>query len=63
MKYSDHKRIIKAIDECDEVLMNNPFICGASNAVKACVEGAIIERRNNLFQQLKAAGVSIDEVV
>ena len=74
MKIQEFRKILKAIDECDDSIKSinvHGFVIGgncinykiASAELKSCVEGAIIQRRHNLIERLKMAGVSIDEVV
>ena len=70
MKISEFRKILKAIDECDAVVktqnMHGIVVISrekASQELLTCVEGAIIQRRHNLIERLKMAGVQIDELV
>lgn len=74
MKISEFRKILKAIDECDEsiksinvhglVIVKDGFIAEESSSeLKACVEGAVIQRRHNLLERLKMAGVNVEETV
>ena len=63
MKISEFRRVLKAIEECDDCMKNrNPFSL-VSGDLGSCIAGAVIQRRHNLIEQLKQAGVNVDEVV
>ena len=78
MKIQEFRKILKAIDECDDSIKSlnvhgflvSGNICHnvlsrkkASNEIESCVQGAIIQRRHNLIERLKMAGVSIEEQI
>ena len=74
MKIQEFRKILKAIDECDDsiksinlhgVLIGGHILSSkiGSAELKSCVEGAIIQRRHNLIERLKMAGVQFEEVV
>ena len=74
MRIQEFRKILKAIDECEDCIksinVHGFAISGnvtshkaASAELKTCVEGAIIQRRHNLIERLKMAGVSIEEQI
>ena len=78
MKISEFRKILKAIDECEysiksinvhgfhitESIGSNVVTKNrVSQELKTCVQGAVIQRKHNLIERLKMAGVSIDELV
>ena len=73
MNIKNFRKILNAIDECDEVIksfnlhgvryLTEDNAKRTSNEIKACFEGALIERRANMLSQLKNAGVCIDELI
>lgn len=62
MKISEFRKFLDAIDECDDVIKASTFL-HLSSGLRGAIAGAIIERRANMLDQLKAAGVNVDEVV
>lgn len=74
MKISEFKRLLLAIDECDVAIKGinihgacfkeiNGYPLEASDGLKLAFKVAIIQRRASMLDQLKAAGVNVDEVV
>jgi hypothetical protein len=63
MKISEFRRVLKAIEECDDCIKNRTLFSLVSGGLGTCIAGAVIQRRHNLIEQLKMAGVNIEEVV
>ena len=76
MKISGLRKVLGAIDECDDSIKSInihgfqirsqellPSKSAGSKEIVACLQGAIIQRRHNLIEQLARAGVNVSEVV
>ena len=63
MKITEFRKILKAIDECEDCIKNRTLFSMVSGDLGTCIAGAIVQRRHNLVERLEMAGVMIDEVV
>ena len=63
MKITEFRKILKSIDECEDCIKNRTLFSMISRDLGTCIAGALIQRRHNLIERLKMAGVMIDEVV
>ena len=62
MKLSEVKRIVDAIYECDEIIIDISKM-RYSNPVKSCMVEGVMKRRYNLCGCLESAGLVIDELM
>jgi len=64
MKLQALQRFINAITECDQIIgdINNDLAVSKkySPSAREALVGAMIERKNNLIEQLRLLGVEID---
>ena len=58
------QRFIRAIEECEGVIQDVEKNQGSygfySEAVRAAIVGSMIERKNNLIEQMRNMGVAIE---
>lgn len=59
MKLSQIKYIVDKIDECDEVLIRWNA-SDLSEGMRDCIKCAVIERKHNLIDKLKAVGIEVE---
>ena len=75
MKISEFRKVLSAIEECDDSIKSInihgfqisqellPSKYDGSKEMVACLQGAIIQRKHNLIEQLARTGVNVSEVV
>ena len=59
MKLGNIKQIIDKLEECDQVYQRMNII-GVTIPMRDALQGAVIERKNNLLEQLKAIGIEVE---
>ena len=75
MKISEFRKVLSAIEECDDSIKSInihgfkisqellPSKYVGSKEMVACLQCAIIQRKHNLIEQLARTGVNVSEVV
>ena len=58
MEYKKLKERMAQIDECNRILESSWL--QYSTPMKICLKGAVLERRQNIINQMKHEGVTID---
>ena len=59
MKLNNLKQLISKIEECDQWMLRLGEIAITTH-MRDTLQGAIIERKNNLLEQLRAIGIEVE---